>query len=155
MPQSKNLLLAFSCLLFLSLPSCSTSPCQPDKERFLHAYYELLDEAKQADLPVSDPAWGKYDERFRAYVEECYEVHEPAMSRRERRKFWSRSLSYYYQRYGDGVAKELKGSSRTSKRMKEAVEALWDSPEAAFDDALRGARKDWRELKSKMKEVFE
>mgnify|MGYP000524031344 CR=1 FL=1 len=109
-------ILLFSVLAASLLSSCTSDRCAADKDTFLDNYYELLEEARAANLPVSDKKWARYDERFRAYVEECYEVHEAAMSGREKRRFWRKSLSYYTQRYGDGAVQELrKGGGKQPK----------------------------------------
>jgi hypothetical protein len=110
----------FGLLLALMVTACGTDPCGTDKDAFLNDYYKLLGEAKTANWPVSDDRWDTYDERFRAYVEECYDLHEPEMSGREKRRFWRKSLSYFTQRYGDGALNALKkDKSRLQKRLKE------------------------------------
>lgn len=130
--------------------ACTRSTCGADKAAFLDQYYELLEDARTADLPASDPRWSKYDASFRSYVEECYDIHEPEMTGREKRRFWRQSLRYYYQRYGDGLVKELKGKDKsTLRKIQEETEALFDEPDALFDDAVEGLRKDWQELKER------
>jgi hypothetical protein len=121
-----------------------------DKAAFLDQYYELLEDARTADLPASDPRWSKYDASFRSYVEECYDLHEPEMTGREKRRFWRQSLRYYYQRYGDGLVKELKGKDKsTLRKIQEETEAIFDEPDALFDDAVKGLKEDWQELKER------
>jgi hypothetical protein len=72
------------------------------------------------------------------------------MTGREKRRFWRQSLRYYYQRYGDGLVKELKGKDKsTLHKIQEETEALFDEPDALFDDAVDGLRKDWQELKER------
>ena len=119
------------------LAGCSSNPCGNDKDSFLNNYYRLVEEATKANLPVSDSRWEKYDERFRAYVEECYDLYEAELSGREKRRFWTRSLKYYAQRYGDGMVKELgsKGN-KASRRIRKETESLWGRTEKALEEVL-------------------
>lgn len=137
-------------LTALLFSACTRTTCGADKPAFLEQYYTLLSDAKAVDLPASDPGWSAYDESFRSYVEECYDIHEPAMTGREKRRFWRNSLRYYYQRYGDGLAKELKRKDKsTFRKIQEETEALFEEPDALLDDAVKGLRKDWQELKER------
>ena len=129
------LLVAIAGLAWLA--SCSQQPtCGNSKAAFLQAYYDLIDEATAVKLPMSADGWEKYDERFRAYVEECYEQYESELSPKERRRFWSRSVKYYARRYGTGMMKELeeKGNKTTTK-VKEEVEKIWMNAEEALKEA--------------------
>ncbi|MCB0569103.1 MAG: hypothetical protein KDC66_05045 [Phaeodactylibacter sp.] len=124
-------------VLVALLAGCSSSPCGNDKDSFLKGYYQLVEEAAGANLPVSDSRWEKYDERFRAYVEECYDLYEAELSGREKRRFWGRSLRYYAQRYGDGVARELgRKGDKASRRIREETETLWGKTEKALEEVL-------------------
>lgn len=137
-------------LTALFFSACTRSTCGADKTAFLDQYHDLLEEARSADLPASDPGWSKYDAAFRSYVEECYDIHEPEMTGREKRQFWRQSLRYYYQRYGDGLVKELKGKDKsTLKKIQEETKAIFDEPDALFDDAAKGLKEDWQELKER------
>ena len=119
----RTLLLVLTLVL---LGGCSEpTPCGDSKDDFLKNYYELINEASAANLPVSDKQWSQYDERFRAYVEECYEQHESELSPKERRNFWARSMKYFAQRYGDGAIRELgKGKHKASEKVREEVEKI-------------------------------
>ena len=122
-------------LALLSGCSLGTS-CGDSKDAFLRSYYDLIDEAAAANLPVSAGQWTSYDERFRAYVEECYEQYEPELSPKERRHFWSKSLKYYAQRYGDGALKELgKKGDKAAGKVKQEVENIWTDAESALKEA--------------------
>ncbi len=153
MPKMRSpLITAFTiaALAVLFWTGCSRNACGADKSDFLDAYYQLLAEAKAADLPASDPRWADYDEAYRSYVEECYDQHAPTMSRREKRRFWAQSLKYYYQRYGDGLAKEWgRKEKRTFQKIKGEVGQLWEAPEKVLDNTLKGIEKDWKQLKKK------
>ncbi|MCO6489382.1 MAG: hypothetical protein J5I98_13240 [Phaeodactylibacter sp.] len=119
------------------LAGCSSgSPCGNSKDVFLQNYYSLVDEAAAANLPASDDKWAKYDERFRAFVEECYDQYEPELSPKERRRFWSKSLKYYAQRYGDGAIKELgKKKDKASEKVVGEVEKIWTDTKEALKEA--------------------
>ena len=140
------------CVLAIS-SSCTRMACGANKSAFLEQYYELLEEAKSADLAVSDPKWETYDEAFRSYVEECYDIHEPEMTGTEKRRFWSQSLRDYYQRYGDGLAKELSGKDKqTFRKIQEEAEAILDEPNELLDNTFKGLKRDWKKLKERFKE---
>lgn len=117
--------------------ACSPGPgCGKSKEDFLKAYYRLVKEASALNLPVSDSKWKKYDEQFRAFVEECYEQHEAELRAKERRKFWSTSVKYYVERYGKGAIKELgkKKGRGPAKVIKEEVEKIWPTAKDALKE---------------------
>ena len=122
----RNLFVAilFGSLLFTG---CSKNACSGSKKDFLRKYNELIETAMTSELDYSDRKWKKYDEQFRTYVEECYDEHEADMSRRERRRFWSKAMSYYYMRYGDGVVEELLDETdRVAQRIRENTEDFWE-----------------------------
>lgn len=149
--MKRPLILFFALATLIVQSACTQMTCGTDKTAFLEQYYKLLEEAKAADIPISDPAWTTYDERFRSYVEECYGIHEAEMTGKERRRFWRQSLRYYYQRYGDGLAKELKGRDKTTfRKIKEEASALFEEPDAIFDDAAKGLKEDWEALKKRL-----
>jgi len=133
---------AFAALAILA--SCSQGPaCGNSKEAFLKDYYRLVDEAAAAKLPVSDSRWEKYDERFRAYVEECYDLYEPELRPKERRLFWAKSMKYYAERYGGGVLKELgEKKGEAAGKVKEEVEKIWMDAGEALNEATGKARQD-------------
>lgn len=119
------------------LASCAQPPaCGGTKEAFLKDYFALIEEATEAKLPVSDKGWKPYDERFRAYVEECYSLYEAEMSGKERRLFWSRSVKYYARRYGGGAIQELEQKKdRTAEKVKKEVEKIWENAGEALKEA--------------------
>lgn len=89
--------------------SCSLDACGANKDAFLSRYNDFMAEVKAANLSVSDAGWSKYDDRFRKYVEHCYEQFEPELTGKEKRRFWSSAMSYYYNRYGKSLGKDLFG----------------------------------------------
>ena len=93
----------------LLLTGCQGDPCGNSKETYLQNFETLMTEVKDRDLPLNDPAWDRYDERFRALVEECYDQHEAELSGGEKRRFWLRALGYYRTRFGEGAAREWLG----------------------------------------------
>ena len=129
------LLVAIAGLALLS--SCSQQPtCGNSKADFLQGYYDLINEATAGKLPMSDEGWKKYDERFRAYVEECYEQYESELSPKERRRFWARSVKYYARRYGTGMVKALEEKGdKTATKVKEEVEKIWTDADEALKEA--------------------
>ena len=131
----KKIVLALIIGTSLQLACSSEQGCGDSKEAFLEGYYGLIEEATDAALPISDPNWKKYDSRFRAYVEECYDQHEANLTPKERRVFWSKSLKYYAQRYGRSRIKKL-GSSKdkATEKVKTEVEKIWTDAEEAFEE---------------------
>ncbi len=126
------------------MASCTQNPgCGSNKDAFLQGYYQLIDEAKAASLPVSDSGWKRYDERFRAYVEECYDSYEAELSAKERRRFWATSMKYYAQRYGKGAIQELKEKKGGGAgKVKEEVEAIWGDIKKGLKEATGEGEKE-------------
>ena len=135
MKQIITLMAAFAALALLA--GCTQGPgCSDSKDAFLQDYFNLVEEAAAANLPVSDSGWKKYDERFRAYVEECYDLYEPELSGKERRRFWAKSMKYYAERYGGGALQELGDKKeKAAGKVKEEVEKIWKDAGEALDEA--------------------
>jgi len=115
---------------FLLLPSCSLDPCGASKAVFLERYDTFMDEVKAADLGVSDDAWQEYDDQFKTFVEVCYEGYESEMNGREKRRFWTKAMRYYYNRYGKSLGKELFEKENSGSTLQE----IWDDPKGAFEE---------------------
>ena len=122
--MTKKLLFGSLLLLLFIAQSCSNNACGSSKDDFLANYADLLETVNRKDLAVSDGQWTKYDERFRAMVEECYATYEPEMSGREKRRFWRQAMQYYVVRYGEGVSKELFGKKREQSVFEKVKERL-------------------------------
>ncbi len=116
------------------LAGCSSEPsCGNTKDAFLDKYHALIDKATEANLALSDAEWKKYDEQFRAYVEECYGQYEAELAGKERRRFWSRAIKYYVQRYGDGILHSAgQVTDKTGQRISEEVKKFWKNPLKAY-----------------------
>jgi len=115
---------------FLLLQSCSLDPCGADKDVFLERYHAFMDEVKAAELGVSDEGWQDYDAEFKTFVEVCYEGFESEMSGREKRRFWTKAMGYYYNRYGKSLGKELFEKENSGSTLQE----IWDDPQGAFEE---------------------
>jgi len=85
---------------FIMLNSCQLDECGRSKDKFLDRYYSLIEKVTKEDVYFTEKEWEKNDEKFRAFVEECYDKFEPEMTRREKRRFWAKSLRYQYERHG-------------------------------------------------------
>lgn len=147
--RMKRLTLLLIGVSFL-LSSCGSedTTCGKDSEEFLLNYFALVREVQMAKLSVSDAAWKKYDEQFRAYVEECYQLYEEDLVRGQRRSFWAKAMQYYYYRYGSEMLTELKNESNAlSRRIKREIDSRWDRPGSALDEAMMKAGKDWQKVK--------
>lgn len=118
--------------LLVLLSACNQEPsCGADKAQFIKKYNDLISEMAASQLPASDKGWAKYDNAFRAYVEECYDQHESDMTGKEKRQFWGKALKYYSQRYGEGIVRELdKSADKTATRLKEYINATGQSMES-------------------------
>jgi len=135
MPIKCSLLALCSLIILLSTQSCSTDSCGATKDGFLERYDAFMEDVKTADLAVSDEGWARYDDRFKTFVEVCYESFEPELSGRERRQFWTKAMGYYYNRYGKGLSKELfENNNSTNQKMQEKLQELWDNPRRTFQD---------------------
>ena len=131
------------------LSSCSSEPtCGENSDEFLLNYFALVREVQMAKLSVSDAGWNKFDEQFKSYVEECYQLHQEEMTRGQRRSFWAKAMQYYYYRYGSGMMNELKNDSNAlSRRIKREIDSRWDRPGSALDEAMMKAARDWQKVK--------
>lgn len=98
--------LIFTGMLLLLLSGCSIDPCGSDKEAFLQRFDRLMTEVKAENLASDDSGWEEYDERFRAMVEECYDLHEAELTGGEKRRFWFSAMGYYKDRYGEGAMRK-------------------------------------------------
>ena len=93
--------LAFTVALF-SIQSCQMAKCGATKDIFLRNFDSFIEQMDDSDLEVTSEKWTAHDEKFKGYVEECYDAFEDEMSTKERRQFWVKSLKYYATRYGEG-----------------------------------------------------
>ncbi len=133
MHQSTGFYLFASLLALLGgMQSCSLDPCGASKDIFLERYNAFMVEVKAAELNVSDEGWQAYDEQFKTFVEVCYEGFESEMSGREKRRFWTQAMRYYYNRYGKSLGKELFEKENSSGSLQE----IWDDSKGALEELL-------------------
>ncbi len=153
--------------LFLTMAqSCQMAKCGATKDIFLRNFDDFIEKVDEADLDISDDRWEAHDEKFRGYVEECYDAFEDDLSSREKRKFWIKSLKYYSTRYGDGMLNELSKDDITNQRVRDQMEQVLeetghdieqfleqsaDELEALFEDI----GKDIESWAQRIKEIFE
>ncbi|MEL6924464.1 MAG: hypothetical protein AAFO94_10490 [Bacteroidota bacterium] len=125
--------------LMMLLSSCDMLlPCGTSKDAFLENYNQLTDQASENGDDFTEAQWEASDERFRKMVEECYDQWEEEMSFREQRKFWGRSLKYYFQRHGNRVANELMDEDNSlSTKIREEMEAVWGDSDMVLNDLLK------------------
>lgn len=128
-------------------------PCGNSKDGFLKKYEGFIEKVNQKNLAASDDQWEKYDEQFRVFVEECYEIHETEMTSKEKRQFWVKSARYYYKRFGKGVANELFG--KKDSKFEKLKEELNNFEEGELEDLKKELNKEWKDLKKDIKEIFE
>ena len=148
----------FAALILTTLvfSSCSRNECSGSKKAFLKKYNDLVETVMDHDLDYSDREWEKYDEQFRTYVEDCYDEHEPEMTRRERREFWSKAMGYYYKRYGDGVVNELMDeSSRLAAKIRENTEEFWHEHGDELEEILENLGDNLEDVFSKFEDDIE
>ena len=98
--------IALTTVLF-ALQSCQMAKCGATKDIFLRNFDSFIAQIDDVDLEVTSDKWIAHDEKFKGYVEECYDAFEDEMSTKERRQFWVKSLKYYATRYGEGMMNEL------------------------------------------------
>ncbi|NND33848.1 MAG: hypothetical protein HKN76_14760 [Saprospiraceae bacterium] len=162
--QNLTYLLFLVCLSFYG-SSCQMVTCGPDKEAFLTKYSKFIDKVDRADLDASDSNWEKYDQSFKHYIEDCYDLYEDEMSTRERRQFWMKTLKYYSTRYGESMLNEF-SKDAISNDVKENIEEVLDATGRDLEDfvnknmgeienLVRDIGKDIEDWASKMKEIFE
>lgn len=130
----KKIIFLSTFLAILFLNSCSVDPCGNDKDQFLKNYYAFMEEVETADLKAKDDGWKAYDTKFKKYVEECYEVHEEALTGREERRFWTKTVRYYFNRYGGEVLAEL---GKEQGRLGEEIKAHLTDAGDGIKDLLR------------------
>jgi len=101
----KNLVKSFG-LLFLAtitLTSCSVDPCGNDKDAFLKNFDTLVDKVEDIDYDTENSKWEGYNEDFKKLVEDCYEIHEDDLTRREEKRFWKKTTLYYVKTFSGQV----------------------------------------------------
>lgn len=100
---------------------CQMARCGATKDIFLRNFDEFIEKIDQTDLDIDDGKWEGHDEKFRTYVEECYDAFEEDLSGREKRQFWIKSLKYYATRYGEGMLNELSKDDITNQKVRENI----------------------------------
>ncbi len=103
----KKLLLILPILSILIFASCETDRCGRDKTDFLNKYNAFIEKVDHSDLSPKDAKWDEYDTQFKKYIEECYEIHKDDLTHKEERDFWAKTITYYGDRYGKGLAAAL------------------------------------------------
>ncbi len=131
----RNLAFAFLVGILFSLTSCGMNECGGSKDVFLEQYGNFIDEVQEVDYDYSDNQWDTYDRRFKKYVAECYDIHEEALSNREKQQFYGKMAKYYFNRYGVGVIAEIKNeNSEIGKEIREQMELIGEDMKSAFSD---------------------
>ncbi len=103
----KKILLILPILSILFFSSCDSDPCGSDKKDFLNKFNAFVEKVDNAELSSKDAKWEEYDTQFKKYVEECYEIHADELTNKEEREFWAKTITYYGDRYGKGLASAL------------------------------------------------
>ncbi len=146
--------------------SCQIATCGVSKEAFLQRHQSLLEEAKKQKFGVDDPAWNKYDERFVALTEGCYDHFESKLNAQEKRRFWTSSLTYYVQRYGAAAFRQsshsdIAMSDQMRRGLKRAVEEtgmqwqdLANRSLGEIEGLLQGLEGELEKFLDRMKELF-
>ncbi len=102
-------------IIGLGLVACSGNPCSGDKEAYLERFNNLMKETSSLRASLDDPVWEDYDEQFRVMVEECYDIHEDALTGGEKRRFWFKAMGYYKDRYGKAALDQWIWGKKASK----------------------------------------
>jgi len=140
--------------------------CGPDKDTFLSNYDNFIEKIDKLDLSVGDKEWERHDEKFRSFIEECYEYHEASLTTKERRKFWMKTLKYYADRYGEGLLNELSKEEGISEEVKNNLEDVLSETGRDFEDFMNKnveqleklvneIGKDIEDWATKIKEIFQ
>jgi len=163
----KSLFKVFAITVSLfAIQSCQMAKCGATKDIFLRNFDSFVEDIDDVDLEISDEQWTTYDEKFKGYVEECYDAFEDEMSNRERRQFWVKSLKYYATRYGEGMINELSKDDITNQRMREEMESVLEDTGKSIEEFFNKSGDDIEELfedigkdieawAERIKEIFE
>lgn len=146
--------------------SCHTFTCGPTKDEFISRFDSFVEKVDEADLETSDEEWARHDEKFRQFVEECYDMHEEEMTTRERRRFWIKSLKYYSTRYGEGMLNELSKDDDLSRKIEHNIEEVLEATGrdiedfvnknmSEIEDLVRDIGQDIEAWAEKLKEILE
>jgi len=96
MKLHKLLMLA---LVVIGISACQLDPCM-DKAGFEKAYSEFIEDVTNQE-PDQKVDWVKYDAKFERFIKECYQRHESEMTLNDKKQFWTKSMAYYHEKYGD------------------------------------------------------
>jgi len=101
----KNLIKSFSVVVIVAalLSSCANDPCGNDKDDFLKKFNTLVGKIEAIDYDTKSPKWEGYNDDFTKIVDECYEMHEDDLTRREERAFGKHVALYYVKTFTGNV----------------------------------------------------
>ena len=140
--------------------------CGATKDIFIRNFDSFIEKIDDIDLDITSDKWSAHDEKFKGYVEDCYDAFEDEMSRKEKRQFWVKSLKYYATRYGEGMMNELSKDDITNQRMREnmeevledtgkSIEEFFDKSGEEIEKLFEDIGKDIESWAQRIKEIFE
>ena len=118
----KHLSLFISLFLLGVLTSCSQLECGSNPDALLDNFENFVDQVGTLDLDFESKQWAIHDKRFEHFLEDCYEHHEEQMTKRQRRRFWLKTMKYLKIRYGTSVIRQLFSSEDAN-----GIESFFDS----------------------------
>jgi hypothetical protein len=148
-----RLAIFFGILMLGFASSCTKETCGKDKDEFLTNYYGLVETASNPQKKPSASEWQGYDEQLRSFLEDCYPLYTEELSKGQRRTIWAKSTQYYYYRYGSEVLNALEDENNSVSRLiSREVNARWDRPSEAIEEAAMSGSGNRSKLQKRAKE---
>ena len=142
----RTVVLCLSTMILLVMQSCQMAKCGATKDIFLRNFDEFIEKIDDLEMDDHSERWNAHDEKFKGYVEECYDAFEENMSSREKRQFWVKSLKYYANRYGDEMLNELSKDDITNQRIRDNMEEVLEETGENIEEFLEKSADELEEL---------
>ncbi len=130
-------IILWSLTMITFFTACEMTKCGATKEVFMRNFDGFIEEVDDRDFEVSDDRWNRYDEKFRTYIEECYDAFEEDLTAQEKRQFWIKSLKYYALRYGEGMLNELSKDDIANTRMRNEIEEMLEESGKSLEEIVK------------------
>lgn len=86
---------------------CDSYSCGSGPEDLMKNMEELVAEIEMKDYSPKSSRWEKYDNQFRYFYDECFDLWESEMKRKDKRRFARLAGRYITIRYGRSFFKNL------------------------------------------------
>lgn len=123
------------------MQSCTIDPCGSAPADLIENMEDLVKEASTVDYQPDADEWKRYDDRFKVFYEECYEMWRPEMTIGQKSEFAGLVTRYVANRFGRSFFRSIFGGNQD--RQNETEEFL-DNLGKGLEDFLE-QNTDWLE----------